>query len=549
MKSFALLSLSLLSCSDSAYVPKPRFANSPPVRAVDDKRDTALPDRRDIAEDLYRFDGTVTRRLTRPLELPHDQRAKGVNALDEVPDSTWFTNRITARELSPDEMRNGPTKPTENPELYTPWTVLGTKRGGEAFGLIARDNRGKRFFIKFDRKGYPEVETASAVIINRLLWASGYNVATDYLARVRPQDLIVARDAVTYDDVGHAIPYRADDLKRALGNVEKEGDGRMRVLASQQVPGVALGGHAGEGRRADDPNDVIRHELRRDLRGLKPIDAWLDNNDVKESNTLDTWVTDATGRHYVMHYWLDFGKGLGGSAYFDQDTRLSHEYMYDVRQSWASLMTFGLLSEPYKDRTAPGLRGVAIFESATYEPEKWHPTTPAYLPFLLADQYDWFWGAKLLMRFSPEQLRAAVEAGELSDARATTYITKTLIERQRETAAYAFSRVAPLDNFSVAEQRAICFDDLMLHYQLSPHASNYQFQSFDRSGRTLGPRHELETRAGHSCTGPLELSNAADGYTIVEIESQRAKSVHSVFVHVARDPISHELHVIGIWRS
>jgi hypothetical protein len=312
---------------------------------------------------------------------------------------------------------------------------------------------------------------------------------------------------------------------------------------------VPLGGHPGEGRRRDDPNDVVRHELRRDLRGLEPIYAWLDNPDVKETNTVDAWVSDPAGRHYVVHYFLDFGKGLGGMPYFDKDLRLGHEYMYDIAQSWSSLLTFGLVPKPYKDRALTGLRGVALFESETYAPEKWHPTSSAYLPFLLADQYDWFWGGKLVMRFTPEQLRAAVEAGELSDPRATTYVTNTLIERQKKTAAYAFSRVSPIDNFAIVEQRAICFDDLMLRYQLSPHPSRYQFQSFDRSGRTLGARHELQTSAAHSCTGPLELSNAADSYTIVENESQRAKSTHSVFVHVARDPISHELHVIGIWRT
>ena len=32
-------------------------------------------------------------------ELPRSRRALGVNALDEVPDSTWFTNRLGVRDL------------------------------------------------------------------------------------------------------------------------------------------------------------------------------------------------------------------------------------------------------------------------------------------------------------------------------------------------------------------------------------------------------------------------------------------------------------------
>src|SRR5687767_7414384 len=37
-------------------------------------------------------------------------RAVNVNTLDEVPDSSWFTNRIGVRELSTSEILGGPNK-------------------------------------------------------------------------------------------------------------------------------------------------------------------------------------------------------------------------------------------------------------------------------------------------------------------------------------------------------------------------------------------------------------------------------------------------------
>ncbi len=37
-----------------------------------------------------------------------DVRALNVNTVDEVPDSSWFTNRIGRRELSLDEIVRGP---------------------------------------------------------------------------------------------------------------------------------------------------------------------------------------------------------------------------------------------------------------------------------------------------------------------------------------------------------------------------------------------------------------------------------------------------------
>jgi len=58
-------------------------------------------------------------------ELPRDRRALGVNALDEVPDSTWFTNRIGVRELTP---RRGPQRPADRrPRAPQAVTIHSTK--------------------------------------------------------------------------------------------------------------------------------------------------------------------------------------------------------------------------------------------------------------------------------------------------------------------------------------------------------------------------------------------------------------------------------------
>ncbi len=39
---------------------------------------------------------------------PSNTRAGNVNTIDEVPDSSWFTNRIGARPLTADEIARGP---------------------------------------------------------------------------------------------------------------------------------------------------------------------------------------------------------------------------------------------------------------------------------------------------------------------------------------------------------------------------------------------------------------------------------------------------------
>src|SRR5204863_256472 len=121
---------------------------------------------------------------------------------------------------------------------------------------------------------------------------------------------------------------------------------------------------------------------------------------------------------------------------------------------------------PWEERRAqPPLRGVGMFDAVTFDPGGWKPDSPAYVPFLRADRYDKLWGAKLVMRFTPAQIRAVVEEARLSVPRATDYLTDVLIARQRATGAYWFSRVNPLDGFAIAGAK-LCFDDLMLAYRL-----------------------------------------------------------------------------------
>jgi hypothetical protein len=547
---YAAITVALVACSDPAVVPGPRFANAPAVKEVSDRRNIPEPKARDTRPQLYMFDGSFTRPLTHPFELEKKRRALGVNSLDEVPDSSWFTNRIGVRDVTLEEMRSGPNV-IGNPEAHVPWKVIRKKSSGEAAGLLIRDARGEEFIIKFDRVGNHEMESAAQIIAGRLLWACGYNVTDDYIARVRVGDLVVGEDAYTANHV-ERHPFREGDLMEMLEEVEHEPDGRLRVMASHIVPGKILGGHSNEGRRADDPNDVIPHERRRDLRGTRAIFAWLDHMDLKQDNTLDVWAEDpaAPGTHYVKHYFLDYGKALGVMPYGNHDARRGFEYAFDIAPTWGSLVTFGLWSRPYEARTLPAYRGIGMYDARTYDPAHWRAQTPSYLPVLNADRVDWFWGAKIVMRFTKEQLRAAVEAGQLTDPAAANYLVDTLVARQRATAEYAFSRVSPLDNFFMQANGSLCFDDLVRTYGLSDRETHYRFRTYSRSTRPLGVERDIKAASmARVCTRPLELSSARDGYTIVRLDTRRGETAHAVFVHVAREPVEGRWNVIGIWRE
>ena len=541
-----------MSCAPSQDLPVPRFANAPAVARVDDRRDVpAKPAEREFIHDLYHYDGTIQRRLTRALELPRAQRALGVNALDEVPDSTWFTNRIGIRDLTLDELRTGPAK-IGSPELHKPWTVRSTKSGGTEPGLVVTDARGARFLIKFDPLGFREQETATHVIVGKLLWACGFNVTDDYVVYFRPEDLVLARDAVAKDVFGEKHPMSQAELDQMLAQVAGEPDGRIRALASLWLDGKPLGGHPAEGVRADDVNDRIPHPLRRDLRGMYAMFAWLDHVDVQEGNFLDMWVKEGS-RHYVKHYLLDFGKALGVMTSTGRNPRAGHEHVIDFAATLRTLVTAGVEERSWEGRSTSPLRGVGIFAADDFDPGGWKALSPAYVPFSTADRFDKFWAAKILIRFTREQIRAVVETGRLSDPRAVDYLTDTLVARQRATARYWFDRVNPLDHFMVRSSTSsvLCFEDLALRYQLgaSPAATRYRVTTYDVDTRQVGPPRELAaTGSGQVCTSALDLAVPFDGYTIVRVETLRPGFAGQTFVHLARDPASGVARVIGIWR-
>ena len=541
----------LAACASQPRIPAVRFANAPAVTIVNDRVDVPRqPEERDFLEMVYHYDGTVQRRLTRAMELPRPRRALGVNALDEVPDSTWFTNRIGVRDYTPDELRAGPAR-EESPEFHKPWTVKSSKIGGTELGFIIVDARGEKFLLKFDPPEFPEQETATHVIVGKILWACGYETTQDYIVEFHPDDLVLAPGAYVKENSGHTYRLDRAELQRRLAKINRDADGKFRGLASRWLSGKPLGGHPGEGVREDDPNDRIAHQLRRDLRGLYAIAAWLDHEDIQESNFLDMWTEDSVDhkRHYVQHYMIDFGKSLGVMATTANDPRRGFEYVIDFPDLSRSLVTAGALERTWERRARPTLRGVGLYDADSFDPGAWKPATPAYVPFLTADRVDKFWAAKIIMRFTREQLHAIVESARLSDPQAVEYLTDTLVARQRATGEYWFKRTNPLDRFTI-ERDALCFDDLLLHYDLGSSAAETQYTvaTFDRDARPVAERALIVARPdGHACTGALRLARGRDAYTIVELETIRPGFAGRTLVHVARDGAG-ALRVIGIWR-
>ena len=309
MRLASIIALTFVVACGSSPVGKIRFHRTAPVWRVDDRQPLpAVPESREHYRLLDKFDTAFAKRAIRAMELRTVKPALDINSLDEVPDSTWFTNRIGIRDLSLDELRQGPIA-SDSPFEHRPWTITGTKVGGRSLGFTFVDATKRKFLLKFDLAEFPELETGTHIVVNRILWSLGYNVPEDHIGYIERRDLVVGDKAVKkgFDET------KLDD---ALKRVYRRDDGKIRVLASLYVAGTPIGPYAREGVRADDLNDLIPHERRRTLRGQYPIFAWLDHTDMKESQTVDSFDNG-----YVTHYLVDFGKALGGMGTTAHDPR------------------------------------------------------------------------------------------------------------------------------------------------------------------------------------------------------------------------------------
>ncbi len=547
MRVLVLLAVIAGACAHRAPVGELRFHNRAPVWRVDDRTPLAAPPApRVYNRSLYHTDGFFVRRATRAMEVRAAVRAQDVNALGEVPDSTWFTNRIGVRELSPGELRAGPNV-APSPFDHLPWKITGAKIGGLSIGFVFEDARGGRYILKFDPADTPEMETGAHAIVHRILWAIGYNVPEDHIGDVHRRDLQIAPGATTKRPGGAKVPLTEAALDAALARVARGEDGRIRVLASRFLPGKPIGPYAREGTRADDPNDVIPHEHRRSLRGQYAIFSWLNHTDLQEDNTLDVFTGD-----HVVHYLIDFGKALGVMGHHLAWRTVGYTHRLDLGMAARSLLGLGLWKRPWDGLAQPALRGVGLFEAAHYDPGAWRPNS-LYWPLEDKDRFDAFWGAKLLMRFSPAQLEAIVGEARFTDPRAARYVLDTLIERQRKTARYWFDRVAPLDAFAVEPGAGsavrVCFTDLTLAHELRAVATRYLADMGDRAGRAIGVSRALRAApGGRACLDDLALAPGADAYTIVRLRVRRnAHELPPVVVHLARDA-GGRVQVIGLRR-
>ncbi len=327
----ALLTAGALTTSGSAGSPK--FLNDDPVWHAPDTQDASS-----LKMDEVNLFVDLTYNLIAGAGPSVRGRAGNLNTIDEVPDSSWYTNRAGAREITPAEITIGPNT-TDGPSSG-PWTIVSSKSDGVTPGFTVKDATGQRWFLKFDPRGYRGMTTGTEVAVTKLMWALGYNVPENHIAYVRPEDLLVGDTTTFTPKSGHRRFMRRGDLEAMLANVDRETDGSLRVVASKALDGRPVGRIRFFGTRPDDPNDVVPHEDRRELRGYGVFAAWLNHVDAKAINSLDTLVTE-NGRSFVRHHLIDFGSTLGSGGVAPADYWAGSQHLMEPKATAKRMVSFG----------------------------------------------------------------------------------------------------------------------------------------------------------------------------------------------------------------
>ncbi|MCG8603631.1 hypothetical protein MJD09_01345 [bacterium] len=525
-----------------------------------------IPEEREIDLLEYSFDRQIPDQIEQGFDLSRQFRnvlgkrkqAFNVDAFDEVANSSWFTNRNAVRPVSLDEFARGPDTST-GPSTSEVWTVVGAKAEGVTPGFSIRDSKGDRYLIKFDPMGFSELATGAEMVSTKIFHAAGFHTPENYLVYFDPKNLKIGDNVGFTDKKGRKRAMTDEDFREILARIEQQEDGRIRAVASKFISGKPLGPFKYKGTRKDDPNDIVPHDYRRELRGLQVMAAWLNHFDAKAHNSLDVLVSD-NGKKYVRHYLIDFGSTLGSAALGPKLRDMGNENFADPNVMFANFLSLGLAVRSYEKLPPVKYPSIGRYESSVFHPKKFKPQVPNPA-FELMTNLDGYWGAKLVTSFTDEQLRVAVKAGQYSDPKAEAYLLQTLIERRNIVGRFWFSQVNPLDKFKLTAINAtsyeLCFVDLAVEKGFARAEESRYTYCVRKNGQEIIKHQET----GLTCLSfniqeiePTSTNGDGTGEDQWEIEIRTRRGADrkwskSVQVYLEQIKNSRELKMIGLKRQ
>ena len=202
--------------------------------------------------DLYEMTDNL---FVQPGYKPSGRRAQNLNTIDEVPDSSWFTNRIGAKPVSIDEVVRGPiVAAAPDPSR---WRSSG-KRSPRHPGVTVRYAKVQTWFLEFDpdstRTAPPPPSSWRRIFLGAWL-QPGRVLPHDLRSEEHGPSIRRPRSGARTESGRRS---RRDDIDEMLEHVARKPDGSYRVLAGRPLPGKVIGTFRYSGRARTIPTISCR---------------------------------------------------------------------------------------------------------------------------------------------------------------------------------------------------------------------------------------------------------------------------------------------------
>ncbi len=403
-----------------------RFVDSPTVTRLVDVP-IPLPRRREPIEAIYLSQAYVERPVVDALDFSRTPDARDINALDEVPRSSFFDPE--ARSAS-----DGPPKP--------PLAVLPGPSESGMEGLRVSDARGIRYELLRDPAHRPEMRTAAIMVGSRLMAELGYFVPETHLVEFAPSELVPSSKEA-----------KEKSLAPFLSDLALPESGKIRVAAVRWPVGIDRGPTPSRGRRTDDPNDVIEHEDRRTLRALGAFFFWIGAHDLFPGVLRDSYL-GKPGLGHLQHWLVGLDGALGADA-----ARAPRVDIYDADPNIA-LLSLGLVRREPPPVQTRWLSLGRFDKEAQFER---FSLRPPFAPSLRALPGDRYWAAKRLLSLSERDIDAALEKAGFSDPGSRARAKEVLDARRQQLILHAFAEVTPCELDAIDSRQIVLRDEAIAH--------------------------------------------------------------------------------------
>lgn len=420
-----ILSLGALALAACGYRPA-RFRDHVAITRVHDDAPVKVPSPSPHIETVFLTETYLRRPVVAALDPTRFPRALDVNAMDEVPASSWYW-----------------PIPLTTTQFFRAYAVDGPPQAPSTVaGKILTDARGKKYRLSPDPKDAPATTTAAAVIASRLLRAAGYRTPEVWLAS----------------------------------------QSGKRMAATRWPLGIELGPTEMSSTRGDDPNDRVDHRDRRSLRALAVFAAWLDIRSLAPDRVVDAYI-GPPGEGHVQHFIVGLGDALGAGS-LGPPPPLDAPGGKVRGNGFKNLITLGL-ARPVPSR--PIVKSLLVLSPEGAQDfslsRPWEPVDR-----LLAD--DGYWAAKKILRIPHSIIREAIRLADLPEEGVATHIERVLEVRRQMLAKAWLARVTPCELVTLEGTNLVLRDEAVAWDFESASSSRYVVRFLSNEGEEIAdPRY------------------------------------------------------------